>query len=201
MMASLPPRSSITEASRMYITPIRLWSTLVIHSCQRYGRCPFTTTQASTARIPTSTTAPAISGIGWSNGIADQSSLPSIMAPTVRPACFGCELRPRSRRNMLGRDQVEQSGIIEPVARPALLDALLHQLLIAVLIEDGIALRRGRHPIRKGERRDHVDVEHHVRKAVAREMRRQALQLALVVGAQVQLRHHSVHGVDHAAEP
>src|SRR3954451_9618983 len=183
MMASLPPRSSITEASRMYITPIRLWSTLVIHSCQRYGRCPFTTTQASTARIPTSTTAPAISGIGWSNGIADQSSLPSIMASTVRPACFGCELRPRSRRNVLGRDQVEQSGIIEPVGRPALLDALLHQLLVAVLIEDGIALRRGRHPIRKGERRDHVDVEHHVRKPVAGKMRRQSLQLAFVVGA------------------
>lgn len=64
MIASLPPRSSMIEASKMYMTPIRLWSTLVIHSCQRYGRCPFTTTQTSTARIATSTTAPAISGMG-----------------------------------------------------------------------------------------------------------------------------------------
>ena len=35
MIASVKPRSSITSASRMYITPIRLWSTLVIHSRQR----------------------------------------------------------------------------------------------------------------------------------------------------------------------
>jgi hypothetical protein len=32
--ASLPPRSSITIASNVYMMPIRLWSTLVIHSRQ-----------------------------------------------------------------------------------------------------------------------------------------------------------------------
>ena len=35
MIASVKPRSSITMASRMYMTPMRLWSTLVIHSRQR----------------------------------------------------------------------------------------------------------------------------------------------------------------------
>ena len=35
MIASAKPRSSITIASRMYMIPIRLWSTLVIHSRQR----------------------------------------------------------------------------------------------------------------------------------------------------------------------
>ena len=35
MIASVKPRSSITSASTMYITPMRLWSTLVIHSRQR----------------------------------------------------------------------------------------------------------------------------------------------------------------------
>jgi hypothetical protein len=35
MIASMKPRSSITSASSMYMTPIRLWSTLVIHSRHR----------------------------------------------------------------------------------------------------------------------------------------------------------------------
>ena len=35
MIASVKPRSSITIASRVYMIPIRLWSTLVIHSRQR----------------------------------------------------------------------------------------------------------------------------------------------------------------------
>ena len=34
MIASAKPRSSITRASTMYIMPMRLWSTLVIHSRQ-----------------------------------------------------------------------------------------------------------------------------------------------------------------------
>ncbi len=37
MMASVKPRSSSTSAIRMYITPMRLWSTLVSHSRHRYG--------------------------------------------------------------------------------------------------------------------------------------------------------------------
>ncbi len=64
MMASANPRSSITDASSVYMTPIRLWSTLVIHSLQRYGRWPLTTTQARTPRIPSATTPDAIIGIG-----------------------------------------------------------------------------------------------------------------------------------------
>jgi hypothetical protein len=44
MMASVKPRSSMTMARKMYITPMRLWSTLVIHSRQRYGAQPFSTT-------------------------------------------------------------------------------------------------------------------------------------------------------------
>ena len=35
MIASEKPRSSMTSASRQYMTPMRLWSTLVIHSRQR----------------------------------------------------------------------------------------------------------------------------------------------------------------------
>ena len=35
MIASMKPRSSITSPRVMYMTPIRLWSTLVTHSLQR----------------------------------------------------------------------------------------------------------------------------------------------------------------------
>ena len=35
MIASMKPRSSMTSASTQYMTPIRLWSTEVIHSRQR----------------------------------------------------------------------------------------------------------------------------------------------------------------------
>ena len=35
MMASTKPRSSMISASTMYMTPMRLWSTLVSHSVQR----------------------------------------------------------------------------------------------------------------------------------------------------------------------
>jgi hypothetical protein len=84
MMASAKPRSSITMASSVYITPMRLWSTLVIHSRHRYGRCPLITTQARMARMASATTPEAIIGIGWSKGMASQESLPSIGDPRLQ---------------------------------------------------------------------------------------------------------------------
>ena len=62
--ASEKPRSSITSASTMYITPIFLWSTLLSHSFQMYGRWPLMTTQASTPVMTIATTAEEISGSG-----------------------------------------------------------------------------------------------------------------------------------------
>src|SRR6266849_3923756 len=81
MSASEKPRSSITIASRVYMIPIRLWSTLVIHSRQRYGSHPFNVTQARTPMIITPTRAAATSGIGWSNGMAAQLSFPNMFSP------------------------------------------------------------------------------------------------------------------------
>ena len=60
------------------MTPMRLWSTLVIHSRHRYGHQPFTVTIPSTTRMTTPTAPMAYSGSGWSNGIAAQLNLPSI---------------------------------------------------------------------------------------------------------------------------
>ncbi len=45
MIASEKPRSSMIIASTQYITPIRLWSTDVIHSRHRYGQYPLMVTQ------------------------------------------------------------------------------------------------------------------------------------------------------------
>ena len=60
--------------------PMCLWSTLVIHSFQRYGSQPFTMTKTRIPSRISMTTAPAVSGIGWSKGMAFHPSLPSIMA-------------------------------------------------------------------------------------------------------------------------
>src|SRR5689334_6160165 len=84
MTASMKPRNNIRSARMRYITPMRLWSTLVIHSRQRYGTCPLATTQARTARMANSTTEAAIKGIGWCHGMASQVSLPSMSVLAAR---------------------------------------------------------------------------------------------------------------------
>src|SRR6266404_8469553 len=195
MMPSENPRSSITQASSVYITPIRLWSTLVIHSLQRYGRWPRRTIQASIARIATSTTAPERSGSGWSKGMAAQVSLPSIAGSDI-----GSFLRTGARRDLLGRDRLEQLGIVELENQLVLRHRLLEQFLVAVGIQRAVALHRSRSPAQKLRLRDDADVEHHIGKTVTTEMRRQALIAADLVGAQFEPRHHPVHGVNHAAE-
>ena len=78
MSASAKPRTSITRPSTTYMTPMRLWSVLVIHSFHRYGHQPLIVTSDSTARMTMMTTMEVTSAIGWSKGIAAQVSLPSI---------------------------------------------------------------------------------------------------------------------------
>src|SRR4051812_20782668 len=78
MMASAKPRSSITSPRHTYMTPMRLWSTLVSHSRHKYGHQPRAVMSPSTMRRTMPTTAALISGSGSLSGIADQLSLPSI---------------------------------------------------------------------------------------------------------------------------
>src|SRR6476661_3468677 len=123
---------------------------------------PFTTTQISTARITTSTMAPVTRGIGWSKGIADQLSLPSIAGLRI-----GGFLRSRSRRNLLGRDIVEQQGLVEPPGRLVLRHRLFQQLLLVdVGIQHIVAAHGlGRKAVKIGLR-DDMDIEQHVRETV-----------------------------------
>src|SRR3954468_23880471 len=93
---------------------------------------------------------------------------------------FRRDLRPRAGRNPQGCDVIEQARIIQPISRPAGLDRLLGELAVALLVKNLIASRRAPGPSRESQRRDDVNIEQHVGKAVAAEMRRQSLKAALI---------------------
>src|SRR5476651_2489921 len=103
--------------------------------------------------------------------MADQSSLPSIGSSDMRLRGFGGQPRPRSRRDLLGRDGLEQPGIVEPKGRLGHLDRLPGEFVIALRVQNPFGARRTCHPIGKRKWRYDVNVEQHLRKAIAAEMR------------------------------
>src|SRR5262245_46788403 len=144
MIASVKPRSSITRASSVYMTPIRLWSTLVIHSRHRYGKYPLTSTQRRTARMTAPTMPEATIGIGWLSGMASQPSLPNMAMPILgRSAVAGLPgLRPRTGRDLLAHDAVEQRFVSEAKRRGRDLHRLFGEFGVAVAIEHAGHLAR-----------------------------------------------------------
>src|ERR1700722_11295084 len=201
MIASMKPRSSITAASVTYMMPICLWSTLVTHSRHRYGIQPLIVMNASTPRTTTMTKAPANSGIGWSKGMAPQVSLPSILFPhSLQGAWIGLRDRPRTWRQCLIQDLAKQSvrdGLERERFRH---DALFGELDVAFrreLISRGAGLTE---PIIKFRRRFRHDLEMHAGKSVAAYLSCKAAKGPRVIGQEIELRRHAVHGVDHAAE-
>src|SRR6267378_4562832 len=202
MIASTKPRTSITRPSIMYMMPMRLWSTLVIHSRHRYGRWPLSTTQATTAMAIENTAAPATSGIGWSQGIAFHVSLPSMSlgsrgANRHAAAAAGW---PRPRWDLLSGNGRKQARLDGPVGEGANVLALLRQGDVAVPVQGGWGVARALEPLRELVLRYGVYGEMHSRKSVAAELRRLAVIVAGVVSLQIKLRDHSIHGGDHAAE-
>src|SRR5690242_20926132 len=189
MIASMKPRSSITSASRTYITPIRLWSTLVIHSRQRYGTQPLIATQASTPSSTRTTTEAAASGIGWSHGIAFQLSLPSMSAPSARTAhrLVGADRGPRPGRQLLHHHGVEQVRIDRAVGVGRDVPGLAGERRIAGARQGRAVLPRRSEPLREALGGHRLEDELHVGKAVAAELGRQAVERAGAVGLQVQL--------------
>src|SRR5882757_3879512 len=119
--------------------------------------------------------------------MADQLSLPSIGGSDIRLRRFGGRSRSRSGRDLLGRDRLEQIGIIQPKSRLGRLDRLAGEFVVAVRVQDPFVARYACNPIRKPGLRYHVNVEQHLGKAVAAKMRGQALEGALIVGAEPQL--------------
>src|ERR1700737_957871 len=134
MMASEKPRSSTPMASSVYIPPMRLWSTLVIHSRHKYGRCPFITTQARIARMPSATRPGALIGLGGTKGMAAQVSLPSIGNPRQCSAYYA-RRRSRRRRQFLGDDRFVEVWIGKAINRRRVLYRGLGDLLIAALVK------------------------------------------------------------------
>src|SRR5882757_914649 len=201
MIASMKPRSNITAASVTYMMPICLWSTLVIHSLQRYGIQPLMVMNASTPRITTTTIAPANNGMGWSKGIAPQVSLPNILISLPRAgARIGLRDRAGAWRQRLIQNLFEQP-LLDRLERDRLRqDALLGKLNIALRGQVFSRPANLTEPVVKFRRRLRYDLEMHVGKPVAAYLSRKAAKGAGLVGCKMELRRHLVHSVDHAAE-
>src|SRR5882724_11582348 len=115
--------------------------------------------------------------------MADQSSLPSIGDSDMRLSGFGGRSRPRSGWDLLGRDRLEQHGIIQPKSRLGRLYRLAGEFVVVVRVQNPFVARYACNPICKPGLRYDVNVKQHLWKAIAAEMRRQALKGALIVGA------------------
>src|ERR1700677_834135 len=180
--------------------------------------------------IATPTKPPATSGIGWSNGMAAQVSLPNmvllrllgpllwILGPLLRLFApllrlLGSLLRPRgyvqiwpaglragSWWQYLRGDLLEQLGGGRTVGERTYVHALRGQRGVARGIKSWAGGARGLDPGGELFRRHRMGVEMHGWEAVTAKVGRKAVECARGVRLQVQLRRHAVHGVDHAAE-
>src|SRR5262245_34411781 len=201
MIASVKPRSSITRPSTTYMTPMRLWSTLVNHSRQRYGHHPLTVTTTRTARMTRPTTAPLSSGSGSLHGIAAQLSFPSMSTSCLmQRRTPGPDARLSGTRQRPVDDALEQLRFHRAIGcrRHAL--ARLCQLGVAGIVEGGSGAAHLLYPSVEIAGRHRLDDEPHLGKAVAAEVCRKAGILARLVREQVQVRGHAAHRVDLAAQ-
>src|ERR1700730_14793056 len=98
--------------------------------------------------ITTPTRAAANSGIGWSNGMAAQLSLPNMLM--LRPRRYARlwppGLRARSRRQLLHDDLLEQIGLGRTESERSCVHAVLGQGSVASGIEGGAGVARGVNP-------------------------------------------------------
>src|SRR6516165_5869449 len=187
MIASVKPRSSMTRPRARYMTPMRLWSTLVSHSRHKYGHQPFTVTVTRMARMTMPTTAPLSSGSGSLNGIAAQLSFPSMSTSRLAPR--GTPVRTNARfsgtRDRLVDDALEQVRFYRAIGCGRHGLARLCQLGVASIVEGGSCaadMLKPRSEIAGGYR---LGDEPHVGKAVAAEHCRKPGIFTRLVGEQV----------------
>src|SRR5262245_403035 len=174
MIASEKPRSSMTRPSAKYITPMRLWSTLVSHSRHRYGHQPFTVTITRIARITTPTTAPLSSGSGSSKGIADQVSLPNMSTSRLTH----WRMRGSWTPCRLVEDALEQLRFHRAIGRGRHVSARLCQFRVAGRVEAGSGAARLLEPSIEIVGGHRLGDEPHPGKAVPAEICRKAGILA-----------------------
>src|SRR6516165_3446067 len=202
MIASEKPRSSMTRPRVTYITPMRLWSTLVSHSRHRYGHQPFTVTSPSTARMTMSTTAMLMRGSGSLNGIASQLSLPSMSTSSLTRWWTPCapDSRVSGARHRLIEDALKQLRLNRAIGCWWYVLTRLCQLGVAGIVEAGSGAARLLEPSVEIAGRHRLGDESHVRKTVAAEHCRKAWIFARLVGEKVEMRDHAAHRVDLTAE-
>src|SRR6185503_16991204 len=176
MIASEKPRSSITRPRTTYMTPMRLWSTLVSHSRHRYGHQPFTVTIPSATRTTAATTAALMSGSGSLKGIAAQLSLPSISTPFPghRRAPARVDIYLRGSRRSPVEDALEQVWGDRPISDRRS-QARLCQLGKAGVVERRAGAPRLPQPGVELARRHGLDHEAHVGEVAAAEVGRDSL--------------------------
>src|SRR5579863_3230205 len=156
--------------------------------------------KASTPITTTMTMAPANRGIGWSNGMAPQVSLPNMSIP--RPcagAGVGLGERTWPRRQRLIEDLPEQSVSDGAESERRRHDALLGELDIAFRRQLRSRGARLREPGGEVLRRLRHHLEMHVGESVAAQLAGQTAKGPRLVGREVELGPHAVHGVDHTA--
>src|SRR5215211_2423880 len=152
--------------------------------------------------MTSTTTAPATSGIGCSHGIACQVSLPNMSAhrPWTNRCARASDIRAWTARKLLVHNRTEQACIDRAVGEGTYIVALLAKRGIAGSVQCRSGLARRGYPLRKGVLGYGMHREAHVGEAVAAELGGLAIKFAGLVGGEVQLRDHSIHGGDHAAE-
>ena len=197
MSASTKPRTSITSASSTYITPMRLWSTLVIHSRHRYGHQPLTVTSASRPeRAPSTTTTPA----DQRDRLVERNGGPGQLAQHRQCiAMRGGTMRPRRLRRAMA---CEQPGDDRARRCDAAQAALGPRELRRRPPRRACRPRRARLATQCCEVAGATahDVEAHVGEPVAAELRRQARVDARADRPAGSAGRHAGHGVDLAAE-
>src|SRR5512133_2437974 len=155
-----------------------------------------------TARMISTTTEPATSGIGWLHGIASQVSLPN-MSPLRLRAERGArafDMRPGTGRKLLVYDGIEQGRIDRAISERTYICALLAKREVTRPVQRRCSLARPGDPLFECVLRDGTHHEIHVGKPVTAKLRGLAIELPGFVRRKVKLGDHSVHGGDHAAE-
>src|SRR5262245_10460031 len=192
----------MTRPSTRYMTPMRLWSTLVSHSRQRYGHQPLMVMSARMARMTRPTTAPLSSGSGSLNGIASQVSLPSMSTSRLmqRRTRGPADARLSGTRHRPVDDALEQLRLHRAIGCRRHGLARLCQLGVAGIVECRSAAAHLLDPGVEIAGRHRLDDEPHLGKAVAAEICRKAGILARLVGEKVEMSDHAAHRVDLTAE-
>src|SRR6476619_5173513 len=131
------------------------------------------------------TTAPATKGIGWSNGIACQVSLPniSVLRRWLNRRARGSSVWARAGRKLLIHNRVEQSRINRAVGEGTHVAALLAKREITRSVQGRSGLACPGNPLRKRVLGYGMRHEVHVGKTVAAKLRRLAIKLARLVGS------------------